>query len=109
MVNIVHSSVLSCLRSTPNTRIAMPTQASTISGRAKVQFISARHHPVPASLVVAATAAVMMLHHRGHAGIEEAGEAGRIDAHPQRQHDQRREHRPLARAEVQDVAQIVAW
>ncbi len=33
----------------------------------------------------------VMVHHRAHARVEELREAARIDAHPERQHDQRRE------------------
>ena len=35
-------------------------------------------------------------------------EAGGVDAHPEREQHQRREHRHLARREVQDAAQVVA-
>ena len=55
MVNMVHSSVLSCLRSTPNIRIAMPDagEHDLRQGQGPVHQCA-----IPASLVVAASAAV---------------------------------------------------
>ena len=48
----------------------------------------------------------MVLHHRPYGCVEVAGEAGRVDAHPEHQGDQRREHHPLPRAEVEDASQV---
>ena len=60
---------VSSRRSTPKIRIAMATTASTISGSAMAQFISA---PLPANLTAGVERRGVVLHHRRHRGIPEA-------------------------------------
>src|SRR5918998_3001127 len=90
---------------TPTRRITRPETASTSSGRARVQFMAlGLQAGQPRG---AAQGGLVPRHQRRHAGLEEGEEGLRVDPHPERQQDQRREDRVLARREVQQRAQVV--